>query len=130
MKEEMDVLEQTVAGEYKYGFVTEIETDTLAKGLSEDTIRLISAKKNEPEWMLNWRLKAYAHWLKMEEPEWANVHYPKIDFQDIIYYAAPKKKRSISGLDEVDPELLKTFEKLGISLNEQKRLSGVAVDVV
>jgi Fe-S cluster assembly protein SufB len=130
MKEEMDVLEQTVASEYKYGFVTEIETDTLAKGLSEDTIRLISAKKNEPEWMLNWRLKAYAHWLKMEEPEWANVHYPKIDFQDIIYYAAPKKKKSISGLDEVDPELLKTFEKLGISISEQKRLSGVAVDVV
>jgi Fe-S cluster assembly protein SufB len=117
MKEEMDVLEQTVASEYKYGFVTEIETDTLAKGLSEDTIRLISAKKNEPEWMLNWRLKAYAHWLKMEEPEWANVHYPKIDFQDIIYYAAPKKKKSISGLDEVDPELLKTFENLGISIS-------------
>jgi len=130
MKEEMDVLEQTVASEYKYGFVTEIETDTLAKGLSEDTIRLISAKKNEPEWMLNWRLKAYAHWLKMEEPEWANVHYPEINFQDIIYYAAPKKKKSISGLDEVDPELLKTFDKLGISISEQKRLSGVAVDVV
>ena len=130
MKEEMDVLEQTVASEYKYGFVTEIETDTLAKGLSEDTIRLISAKKNEPEWMLNWRLKAYAHWLKMEEPEWGNVHYPKIDFQEIIYYAAPKAKKTVNGLDEVDPELLKTFDKLGISISEQKRLSGVAVDVV
>ncbi len=130
MKEEMDVLEQTVASEYKYGFVTEIETDTLAKGLCEHTIRLISAKKNEPEWMLSWRLKAYAHWLKMEEPEWANVHYPKIDFQEIIYYAAPKKKKSVNGLDEVDPELLKTFDKLGISISEQKRLSGVAVDVV
>ncbi|HEY5370023.1 MAG TPA: Fe-S cluster assembly protein SufB [Hanamia sp.] len=130
MKEEMDVLEQTVASEYKYGFVTEIETDVIAKGLSEHTIRVISEKKNEPEWMLNWRLKAYAHWLKMEEPEWANVHHPKIDFQDIIYYAAPKKKKSLGGLDEVDPELLKTFDKLGISISEQKRLSGVAVDVV
>lgn len=130
MKEEMDVLEQTVASEYKYGFVTKIETDTVAKGLSEDTIRIISSKKNEPEWMLNWRLKAYAHWLKMEEPEWANVHYPKIDFQDIIFYAAPKAKKSVNGLDEVDPELLKTFDKLGISISEQKRLSGVAVDVV
>ena len=130
MKEEMDVLEQTVTSEYKYGFVTDIETDTVAKGLSEDTIRIISFKKNEPEWMLNWRLKAYTHWLKMEEPESANVHYPKIDFQDIIFSAAPKKKKSVNGLDEVDPELLKTFDKLGISLNEQKRLSGVAVDVV
>lgn len=130
MKEEMDVLEETVSGEYKYGFVTDIETDVLPKGLSEDVIRLISVKKNEPEWMLNWRLKAYAHWQKMEEPEWANVKYPPIDFQDIIYYAAPKKKAKINGLDEVDPELLKTFDKLGISLNEQKRLTGVAVDVV
>jgi|SRR5665213_321921 len=130
MKEEMDVLELTVASDYKYGFVTEIETDVLAKGLNEDVIRMISQKKNEPEWMLTWRLKAYAHWLKMEEPEWANVKYPPINFQDIIYYAAPKKKKTVNGLDEVDPELLKTFEKLGISLNEQKRLSGVAVDVV
>ena len=130
MKEEMDVLEQTVTSEYKYGFVTDIETDKVAKGLSEDTIRLISSKKNEPEWMLNWRLKAYTHWLKMEEPEWANVHYPKIDFQDIIFYAAPKTKKSLNGLNEVDPELLKTFDKLGISISEQKRLSGVAVDVV
>ncbi|MGN6196673.1 MAG: Fe-S cluster assembly protein SufB [Ginsengibacter sp.] len=130
MKEELDVLERTVASEYKYGFVTEIETDVVGKGLNEDTIRLISAKKNEPEWMLEWRLKAYHHWLKMEEPKWPNVEYPPIDYQNIIYYAAPKKKKSINGLEEVDPELLKTFDKLGISLNEQKRLTGVAVDVV
>jgi Fe-S cluster assembly protein SufB len=130
MKDEMDVLEKTVSSEYKYGFVTEIDTDVVAKGLSEETIRLISSKKNEPEWMLNWRLKAYAHWLKMEEPKWPNVHYPPINYQDIIYYAAPKKKPTLDGLDEVDPELLKTFKKLGISINEQKRLTGVAVDVV
>lgn len=130
MKEENDVLERTVASEYKYGFVTEIETDVVAKGLNEDTIRLISAKKNEPQWMLEWRLKAYHHWLQMEEPKWPNVKYPPINYQDIIYYAAPKKKKTVNGLDEVDPELIKTFDKLGISLNEQKRLSGVAVDVV
>ena len=130
MKDELDVLEQTVSSDYKYGFVTDIDTDVVPKGLNEDVIRLISEKKNEPEWMLNWRLKAYAHWLKMEEPEWANVHYPPINFQDVIYYAAPKKKKQLGSLDEVDPELLKTFDKLGISLSEQKRLSGVAVDVV
>jgi Fe-S cluster assembly protein SufB len=130
MKEEMDVLEQTVSSDYKYGFVTDIDTDIVPKGLNEDVIRLISSKKNEPKWLLDWRLKAYAHWLKMEEPTWPNVHYPPINFQDIIYYAAPKKKKQLGSLDEVDPELLKTFEKLGISLNEQKRLSGVAVDVV
>ena len=130
MKEENDVLERTVASEYKYGFVTEIETDVVAKGLNEDTIRLISAKKNEPQWMLEWRLKAYHYWLQMEEPKWPNVKYPPINYQDIIYYAAPKKKKTVNGLDEVDPELLKTFDKLGISLNEQKRLSGVAVDVI
>ncbi len=130
MEEELKMLEETVAGDYKYGFVTDIDTDVIKKGLNEDVIRLISNKKNEPEWMLEWRLKAFRHWLKMEEPEWANVKYPQIDFQDIIYYAAPKKKPKLGGLDEVDPELLKTFEKLGISLGEQKRLSGVAVDVV
>ncbi|HEU5365411.1 MAG TPA: Fe-S cluster assembly protein SufB [Hanamia sp.] len=130
MKEEMDVLEETVSKEYKYGFVTDIDTDVAPKGLNEDVIRLISKKKNEPEWMLEWRLKAYHHWLKMDEPKWPNVKYPPIDYQDIIYYAAPKKKKTVNGLDEVDPELLKTFDKLGISLNEQKRLSGVAVDVV
>ncbi|WP_298297641.1 Fe-S cluster assembly protein SufB [Hydrotalea sp.] len=130
MKEEMEVLEQTIGSEYKYGFVTDIETETVPKGINESIVRLISKKKNEPEWMLNWRLKAFAHWLKMEEPKWPNVKYPPINFQDIIYYAAPKKKKALNGLDEVDPELLKTFEKLGISISEQKRLTGVAVDVV
>ncbi|MGV8877912.1 MAG: Fe-S cluster assembly protein SufB [Sphingobacteriaceae bacterium] len=130
MKDEMNMLEQTVLNEYKYGFVTDIDTDVIPKGLDENVIRLISAKKREPEWMLEWRLKAYRHWLKMIEPEWGNVHYPKINYQDIIYYAAPIKKEQLSSLEEVDPELLKTFEKLGISLSEQKRLSGVAVDVV
>jgi Fe-S cluster assembly protein SufB len=130
MKEQIDVLEQTVSSDYKYGFVTDIDTDIVPKGLNEDVIRLISSKKNEPKWLLDWRLKAYAHWLKMEEPTWPNVHYPPINYQDIIYYAAPKKKKKLGSLDEVDPELLKTFDKLGISLNEQKRLTGVAVDVV
>jgi Fe-S cluster assembly protein SufB len=130
MKEQIDVLEQTVSSDYKYGFVTDIDTDIIPKGLNEDVIRLISSKKNEPKWLLDWRLKAYAYWLKMEEPTWPNVHYPPINYQDIIYYAAPKKKKKLGSLDEVDPELLKTFDKLGISLNEQKRLTGVAVDVV
>jgi Fe-S cluster assembly protein SufB len=130
IKEEIDVLEQAIGSEYKYGFVTNIETETVPKGLNEDIIRLISQKKNEPEWILNWRLKAYAHWLKMEAPDWDNINYPPINFQDIIYYAAPKKKKALNSLDEVDPELLKTFEKLGISIAEQKRLTGVAVDVV
>lgn len=130
MKEKQDPLEQAVSNDYKYGFVTDIDTDTIAKGLNEDVIRLISHKKNEPEWMLEWRLKAYAYWLKMVEPDWANVKYPVIDYQDIIFYAAPKPKKQLNSLDEVDPELLSTFEKLGISLSEQKRLTGVAVDVV
>ncbi|SDJ74556.1 Fe-S cluster assembly protein SufB [Pedobacter sp. ok626] len=130
MKEKQGPLEQAVSNDYKYGFVTDIDTDTIAKGLNEDVIRLISHKKNEPEWMLEWRLKAYAYWLKMVEPDWANVKYPIIDYQDIIYYAAPKPKKQLNSLDEVDPELLSTFEKLGISLSEQKRLTGVAVDVV
>src|ERR1017187_708035 len=130
MKEQIDVLEQTVSSDYKYGFVTDIDTDIVPKGLNEDVIRVISSKKNEPKWLLDWRLKAYAYWLKMEEPTWPNVHYPPINYQDIIYYAAPKKKKKLGSLDEVDPELLKTFDKLGISLNEQKRLTGVAVDVV
>jgi|EP01133_Synstelium_polycarpum_P011141 Fe-S cluster assembly protein SufB len=130
MKEKPEALEQAVLNEYKYGFVTDIHTDLIAKGLNEDTIRLISEKKNEPGWMLDWRLKAYAGWLKMEEPTWPNVKYPPIDYQDIIYYAAPKPKKQLNSLEEADPELLKTFEKLGISLNEQKRLTGVAVDVV
>ncbi len=117
--------------EYKYGFVTDIETDTIAKGLSEDTVRLISSKKNEPEWMLEFRLKAYRQWLKMEEPKaWPNFEYPAIDFQNISYYSAPRQKPKKASMDEVDPELIKTFEKLGIPLSEQKMLANVAVDAV
>jgi len=117
--------------EYKYGFVTDIESDTIPKGLSEDTVRLISAKKNEPEWMLEFRLKAYRGWLKMEEPSaWPNFEYPKIDFQNISYYSAPKQKPTKASMDEVDPELIRTFEKLGIPLSEQKMLANVAVDAV
>jgi len=117
--------------EYKYGFTTDIETEVIPKGLSEDTVRLISSKKNEPEWMLEFRLKAYRHWLKMTEPsDWANFDYPKVDFQDIAYYAAPKEKEKKKSLDEVDPELLDTFEKLGIPITEQKMLANVAVDAV
>ncbi|HMU34000.1 MAG TPA: Fe-S cluster assembly protein SufB [Pyrinomonadaceae bacterium] len=117
--------------EYKYGFVTDIETETIPKGLNEDTIRLISAKKNEPDWMLEFRLKAYRQWLKMEAPSyWANFKYPDLDFQDITYYAAPKQKKKKASMDEVDPELIKTFEKLGIPLSEQKQLANVAVDAV
>ncbi len=116
--------------EYKYGFQTDIETDSAPKGLNEDIIRLISEKKGEPDWMLQWRLKSYRYWLTMEEPKWPNVKYPPIDYQDIIYYSAPKKEPMLKSLDEVDPELLRTFEKLGISLEEQKRLTGVAVDAV
>ncbi len=116
--------------EYKYGFVTQVETDTIPKGLNEDTIRAISAKKNEPAFLLEFRLKAFAKFLEMKEPSWANLRYPPIDFQDICYYSAPKKKQSLNSLDEVDPEILKTFERLGIPLDEQKRLANVAVDVV
>jgi len=115
---------------YKYGFVTDIESDTIPRGLSEDVIRLISAKKHEPEFMLEFRLKAYRQWLKMAEPTWPNVSYPSINYQDIVYYSAPKKKEKLSSLEEVDPTLLETFEKLGIPLSEQKRLSNVAVDAI
>lgn len=115
---------------YKHGFVTDIETDTIPCGLNEDVIRLISAKKNEPEFMLNWRLKAYRHWLTMTEPHWASLHYPPIDYQALSYYSAPKTKKLLNSLDEVDPELLRTYEKLGIPLTEQKMLAGVAVDAV
>src|ERR671929_1183953 len=114
---------------YRHGFVTDIEADVVPKGLSEDIIRLISRKKNEPEWLLEFRLKAYQHWLTMQEPRWPNVTYPKIDFQDIIYYSAPKPKKKKS-MDEVDPELLRTFEKLGVPMNERAALAGVAVDVI
>jgi len=127
-------IEDLAKREYKYGFITDIEADAAPRGLSEDIVRLISAKKNEPEFMLEWRLKAYHHWVKMQEaagePKWANVRYPRIDYQDIIYYSAPKQKKQLDSLEEVDPELRRTFEKLGIPLEEQKRLSGVAVDAV
>jgi Fe-S cluster assembly protein SufB len=115
---------------YKHGFVTDIETEAVAKGLSEDVIRHISKKKEEPEWLLEFRLDAYRHWLTMEEPAWANVTYPKIDFQDIIYFAQPKPKKKLASMDEVDPELRRTFEKLGVPLHEQKMMTGVAVDVI
>lgn len=130
LSEDMKVLDELTSTEYKWGFVTEIESETAPKGLNEDVIRLISKKKNEPEWMTEWRLKAFRYWLKMEEPHWPNVNYPPIDYQDISYYSAPKQKPQLNSLDEVDPELLKTFEKLGIPLNEQKLLTGVAVDAV
>ncbi len=123
-------IEEFAEKEYQYGFVTDIESEMIPKGLSEDVVRLISSKKGEPEWLLEWRLKAYRHWLTMTEPQWHNVHYTPINYQDIVYYAAPKPKKQINSLDEVDPELLKTFEKLGISLAEQQRLTGVAVDAV
>jgi Fe-S cluster assembly protein SufB len=125
-----DTIEDLANKEYRWGFVTDIESDAIPRGLNEDIIRMISAKKNEPEFMLEWRLKSYRHWLTMEEPKWQNVHYAPIDYQNIIYYAAPKQKNSPKSLDEIDPELLKTYEKLGIPLKEQERLSGVAVDAV
>jgi len=126
-----DSIEQLANRDYKWGFVTDIDSDSLPPGLNEDVVRAISAKKNEPEFMLEWRLRAYRHWLTMSEPEWANVHYPKIDYQDIVYYSAPKSpKDGPQSLDEVDPELLRTYEKLGIPLEEQKMLAGVAVDAV
>ena len=128
--DQQTLLDEVVGGEYKYGFTSDIEQELLPKGLSEDVIRFISARKNEPEWMLEWRLKAYQQWQTMKEPTWPNVDYPPVDFQDIIYWAAPKKKPELGSLDEVDPELLATFEKLGIPLEEQKFLAGVAVDVV
>ena len=128
--DEAQALEHLAKREYKYGFVTDIEADTAPPGLNEDVIRFISAKKGEPEWLLEWRLKALRHWLKMEEPTWPKVDYPPIDYQDIIYYSAPKPKDGPKSLDEVDPELLETFDKLGIPLEEQKALSGIAVDAV
>ena len=130
MSESEKAIKDATTGEYKWGFTTDVESDKAPKGLNEDIIRLISSKKNEPEWLLEWRLKAFKVWKSMEEPEWAHVEYPKIDFQDIHYYAAPKPKKVLNSLDEVDPEILKTFNKLGIPLEEQKILSGVAVDVV
>ena len=126
-----ETIQELANQEYKYGFVTDIEADAIPRGLNEEVVRTISARKNEPDFLLEWRLRAYRHWLTMTEPAWHNVHYPPIDYQDIIYYAAPKSgKDGPKSLDEVDPELLQTYEKLGISLQEQERLSGVAVDAV
>ncbi len=131
MSQEAEALQELADQKYKYGFVTDIESEFAPQGLSEDIVRFISSKKNEPEWMLEWRLQAYRRWITMTEPKWARVHYPPIDFQDAYYYAAPKTKEDApKSLDEVDPELLKTYEKLGIPLSEQKMLSGVAVDAV
>lgn len=130
MSDSNKVLEEITNSEYKWGFVTNIDSENAPMGLNEDIVRFISAKKNEPEWLLEWRLKAFRHWLTMEEPQWQNVTFPKINYQDIIYYSAPKQKINPKSLDEIDPELRATFEKLGISLDEQKRLTGVAVDAV
>ena len=130
-KESNEYLRELTKEKYKYGFTTEIHTDIIEKGLNEDVIRLISAKKNEPEWLLEFRLKAYRHWLTMEMPTWAHLNIPEIDYQDISYYADPtQKKEGPKSLDEVDPELIKTFNKLGIPLEEQMALSGMAVDAV
>lgn len=130
MSKDTQILEELTNSDYKYGFETIIDSDSAPKGLNEDIIRFISDKKEEPEWMLEWRLKAYRHWLTMKEPRWPNVKYPEINYQDVIYYSAPKQKIKPNSLDEIDPELRDTFKKLGISLDEQKRLTGVAVDAV
>jgi len=125
-----ETLEDYTKSDYKYGFTSNIDTDLIPKGLNEDTIRLISFKKEEPQWLLDWRLEAFRHWETLTEPKWPNVKYPPVNYQDIIYYAAPKQKKTLNSLDEVDPELLRTYEKLGISIGEQKRLTGVAMDIV
>jgi Fe-S cluster assembly protein SufB len=130
MSTELEKIESLTKKEYKYGWVTDIESDALPPGLNEDIIRALSKKKNEPEFMVNWRLKAFKRWQQMEEPNWAKINYPKIDYQKISYYSAPKKKKKLKSLDEVDPELLRTYDKLGIPLAEQERLAGVAVDAV
>lgn len=130
MSEDLKILDEVTNTEYKWGFVSNIESETAPKGLNEEIVRFISMKKNEPAWLLEWRLKAFRYWQTMKEPKWPNVSYPEIDFQDIIYYSAPKKKPTLNSLDELDPEIKATFDKLGISLEEQKRLAGVAVDAV
>ena len=130
MSTETNQIEELANREYKYGFVTDIENDAAPRGLTEDIVRFISARKQEPGWLLEWRLKAYRYWLTMEEPKWPNVKYPPINYQDIIYYSAPKKSKGLKSMNEVEPELRKTYEKLGISLAEQERLTGVAVDAV
>jgi Fe-S cluster assembly protein SufB len=129
MTDQTRIIEEFASREYEHGFVTEVEQDTLPPGLDEDVIRTISAKKSEPEWMTEWRLKAYRHWLTMTEPKWPNVHYPPVDYQAISYFSAPRKKQ-LDSLDEVDPAILATYAKLGIPLGEQKVLAGVAVDAV
>ncbi|HEX2977453.1 MAG TPA: Fe-S cluster assembly protein SufB, partial [Bacteroidales bacterium] len=129
-KEQDKILNEVALGEYKYGFHTNIEMELLPKGLNEETVRLISSKKNEPQWLLDFRLKSYRHWLTMKMPSWPNLVIPSIDYQDIIYYAAPRQRPAISSLDEIDPELKKTFDRLGVPLSEQKHLAGVAVDAV
>lgn len=130
MQDSNHIINQVTAGDYKYGFVTDIDTEVIHRGLDENTVRIISAKKNEPEWLLEFRLKAFRYWQTLDMPHWAHLNIPPINYQDIIYYAAPKKKEGPKSLDEVDPELLKTFDKLGIPLEEQKHLSGMAVDAV
>ncbi len=130
MTEEDKILEEFTRSEYKYGFTSNIEQELLSKGLSEETVRFISAKKDEPEWLLEWRLKAFRHWQTLREPKWPKVEYPPIDFQDISYYAEPKEKKKLDSLDDLDPEIRSTYEKLGIPLEEQKMLAGVAVDAV
>src|SRR5947209_10446514 len=134
MSTNVDTIRDLAEREYKLGFVTDVEEERVPKGLNEDTIRLISAKKQEPEFMLEWRLRAYRHWAALEkaeaEPKWANIKYPPIDYQNIAYYSAPKQKPGLKSLDELDPEILRTYEKLGIPLAEQKLLAGVAVDAV
>jgi len=131
MRADTDTIDEFVASDYKYGFVTDIESESLEPGLGEDAVRFISAKKNEPEWLLEWRLKAFRHWEKLECPTWPHVNYPPVNFQDISYYSAPKKiGDGPKSLDEVDPKLLETYEKLGVPLHERARLAGVAVDAV
>ena len=130
MSNQAEILEELTSSEYKYGFYDDFEVDEFPAGLNEDVVRKLSAKKNEPEWMTEWRLEAYRAWTKMKEPTWPNVHYKPVDYNEIKYYSAPVQKKELASLDEIDPELLRTFERLGISLKEQKRLSGVAVDAV
>jgi Fe-S cluster assembly protein SufB len=129
-KDQDNILNEVTSGEYKYGFHSDIEMELLPKGLNEDIVRAISSKKNEPEWLLDFRLKSYRHWLTMKMPTWPNLRIPTIDYQDIIYYAAPKKRSTVNSLDDIDPELKRTFDKLGIPLTEQQHLAGVAVDAV
>src|SRR5438874_5011648 len=124
MSTSTETIEQLANREYKYGFYSDVDSETIPKGLNEDVVRLISSKKNEPAWLLEWRLKAYRHWLTMKEPTWANVRYGKIDYQDAYYYSAPKLKKKPKSLDEIDPELLETYKKLGIPLKEQEILLG------